>query len=96
MTGLQNGNIRNKLCSILKLNSLSDKELLENLSLAILDEHELDEYSDKFNKCRTDISIVKTSENTKKNTQTENKLLTELHSLKVSLDEIKNIKAIHS
>ena len=37
-----------------------------NLSLAILDEHELDEYSDKFNKCRTDISIVKTSDNTKK------------------------------
>lgn len=66
MTGLQNGNIWNKLCSVLKLNNLSDKELLENLSLAILDEHELDEYSDKFNKCRTDISIVKTSENTKK------------------------------
>ena len=47
------------------------------------DEHE---HSDKFNKCRTDISTVETPEKTKKPENAENKLLTELQSLKVCLD----------
>ena len=64
LIGLQNENNRNELCPILKLNNLSDKELLENLSLGISDEHE--HSNNKFNKCRTDISIAETSENIKK------------------------------
>ena len=41
----------------------------------------------------TDISIVETSENTKNPETTEKKLLTELESLKVFLDEIKKINS---
>ena len=46
LIGLWNENIRNELRPILKLNSLSDQELLENLSLTTSDEYE---HSDKFN-----------------------------------------------
>ena len=45
------------------------------------------EHSDKFS--RTDFSIVETSEKTKNPEKQENKLLTELQSLKVSHDDIK-------
>ena len=70
---------RNELRQILKFLAISDKH----------------ENSDKFNKCKTDISNVKTSENIKESEKPENKLLTRLPSLKVSLHEIKKIKAIH-
>ena len=92
LIGLRNENIRNESCPISKLNSLSDEKLLENLSLDMSDDHE---HSDKFNKRRTDISVIETSEKTQKPEKPENKLLTELQSLKVSHDKIKKIKAIH-
>ena len=45
--------------------------------------------SDKFN---TDISVVETSEKTKKPEKPKKKLVTELLSLKISIDEIKKKK----
>ena len=45
--------------------------------------------SDKFN---TDISVVETSEKTKKPEKPKKKLVTELQSLKISIDKIKKIK----
>ena len=59
-----------------------------NLFLAVSDEHK---HFNKFNKCRSNTSIVETSENTKKTEKPKNKLITELQP---SLDKIKKIKVI--
>ena len=87
LVGLRNENIRNELRPILKSQgTLSDEILLEHLSLAMSDEHE---HSEKFYKRRTDISKLESSEEKQiKSEKIDNKLLTELQSLKVSLDEI--------
>lgn len=91
LVGLRNENIRNELRPILKSQeTLSDEILLEHLSVAMSDEHE---HSEKVYKRRTDVSKIESSE--EKQTKTEkidNKLLTELQSLKVSLDEISKWK----
>ena len=91
LVGLRNENIRNELRPILKSHdTLSDEILLEHLSLAMSDEHE---HSEKFYKRRTDVSKSEFSEKKQNKTEkNDSKLLTELQSLKISLDEISKWK----
>ena len=91
LVGLRNENIRNELRPILKSHdTLSDEILLEHLSLAMSDEHE---HSEKFYKRRTDVSKIESSEKKQNKTEkNDSKLLTELQSLKISLDEISKWK----
>ena len=84
LIGIWKENIRNQLCPILKLNSLSDKELLENLSLAMSGKHE------HFNKLiNTELIFLlsKPLRRQKNPEKPENKLFIELQSSKFFLDK---------
>ena len=90
-TGLRNENLRHELRPLLKNPKTSDEELLESLSLAMIDENEHPEKTSK----KVHVSLIEQNEQTATEQETkskkENLLIKELQNLRAEVNQLSTI-----